>query len=165
MKSKIYMYLFYFAMLFVIFLFMNQKSVYKSQERNINGLNAKNMRLEDSLAVAEESIAELNYFTLQGNENAMSYIDRLGLDPQSVEQELSDRIYDLNLEVAGNPLVPFEGKQGNLRINKVRFLNHRWIQADFSDGATWGEVLIEYFYDENNQWQLRTISSVLYPDN
>lgn len=165
MKSKIYMYLFFFSLLFVIFLFMNQKSVYKSQERNINGLNAKNMRLEDSLAVAEESIAELNYFTLQGNENAMSYIDRLGLDPQAVEQELSDRIYDLNLEAGGNPLVPFEGKQGNLRINKLRFLNHRWIQADFSDGATWGEVLIEFFYDENDQWQLQTISSVLYPDN
>lgn len=165
MRSKIFMYLFFFSLLLVLFLFMNQKSVYEAQERKISSLTTQNMRAEDEMATLEEQVAELNYFTLQGNDNAMSYIDRLGLDPEVVEQELSDRIYDLNLEPEGNPLVPFEGKQGNLRINKLRFLNHRWIQADFSDGATWGEVLIEYFYDENNQWQLETISSVLYPDS
>jgi len=159
------MYLFFFSLLLLLFLFMNQKSVYESQERKISSLTTQNMRAEDDMAGLQEQVAELNYFTLQGNDNAMSYIDRLGLDPMAVEQELSDRIYDLNLEPEGNPLVPFEGKQGNLRINKLRFLNHRWIQADFSDGATWGEVLIEYFYDENNQWQLETISSVLYPES
>lgn len=164
MRSKIFMYLFFFSMLLVLFMFMNQKSVYESQQGKINGLTSQNMRAEDRIAELEEQVAELNYFTLQGNENAMSYIDRLGLDPVLVEQLISDKIYDLNLQPEGNPLVPFQGKQGNLRINKIRFLNHRWIQADFSDGASWGEVMIEYFYDQNNEWQLQTISSTLYPE-
>ena len=164
MRSKIFMYLFFFSLLFVLFLFMNQKSVYESQEGKISSLTSQNMRAEDRIAELEEQVAELNYFTLQGNENAMSYIDRLGMDPLVVEERIADRIYELNFNGEGNPLVPFKGEQGNLRINKLRFLNHRWIQADFSDGATWGEIIVEYFYDENNEWQLQTIASALYPN-
>ena len=32
-------------------------------------------------------------------------------------------------------------------------LNHRWIIADYSDGEYWGEVLIKYFIDDNEQVQ------------
>ncbi len=34
-------------------------------------------------------------------------------------------------------------------INKVKILNHKWIIADFSNGNRWGEMWIEYHFNEN----------------
>ena len=61
-------------------------------------------------------------------------------------------------------MIPLAGTKGAMRINKLKFLNHRWIQADFSDGSSWGEMIVEYFYDHNMELQLTTIGSVLYPN-
>jgi hypothetical protein len=95
----------------------------------------------------------------------MTYLESLGLDAAEVEAMVSDAIYDQNGEEGGNPLVPLKGVHGNMKVNKLKFLNHRWIQADFSDGTYWGEMLIEYFFDENNNLELTTLGSTLYPNN
>jgi hypothetical protein len=119
---------------------------------------------KDSIAKLSEEVAELQYFSLQGNDNAMTYFENLGLEAAVVEQMVGDFIYDQNLLGGGNPLVPYEGTVGAMKVNKIKFLNHRWLVADFSDGKQWGDVLIEYFFDENDELQLTRLGAVLYPN-
>ena len=66
---------------------------------------------------------ELNYFTLQGNESAITYLESLGFEAADVEKVVSETIYDMNLLEGGNPLVPLEGVEGEMRINKLKFIN------------------------------------------
>ncbi|SDE72397.1 hypothetical protein [Ulvibacter litoralis] len=157
------MYLFFFAVLFIIFQYMNEKTIFESQERQITSLTEKAVKAADSVETLNNRVLDLNYFTLQGNENAVSYFEGIGLDAQKVEAMVSDIIYDKNVEAGGNSLIPMEGINGVMRINKLKFLNHKWILADFSDGTHWGEVVIEYFFDEKNELHLKTLSSTLYP--
>ncbi len=156
------MYLFFFTLLLVIFQYMNQKSIFEDQEKKINSLTEKVTKANDSLEVLSDRIADLNYFTLQGNDNAMTYLENLGLESGDVEAMITNTIYDQNAGSDGNPLVPFEG-YGAMRVNKIKFLNHRWVLADFTDGQYWGEMVLEYFFDENNQLSIEPVSSVLYP--
>lgn len=165
MRKSIFMYLFFFAVLFVIFQYMNEKTIFESQEKKISNLSEKVQKATDSIEALNNRVLDLNYFTLQGNENAISYFERIGLDAQKVETMVSETIYDKNVEAGGNSLIPIEGVDGIMRINKLKFLNHKWIVADFSDGTHWGEVLIEYFFNEKNELQLTTLSSTVYPTN
>ncbi len=164
MKNKIFMYLFFFALLIVIFQYMNEKSIFEAQDNKILSLTkrvAENDSINEQLNIR---VAELNYFTLLGNENAMTYFENFGLDATVVRNMVSEEIYEKNLNSGGNPLVTFESQDGRMSINKVKFLNHRWILADFTDGIIWGEVMIEYFFDENNALLLTPIGTVLYPN-
>lgn len=164
MSKRIFMYLFFFAVLFIIFQYMNEKSIFENQESQISSLTKK-VNAADSLAdLQEDALLELNYFNLMNNDKAVGYLENLGFEAQDIANRVRDQIYDLNTAPNGNPLVPVDGMEGNMRINKIRFLNHRWVVADFSDGTYWGEVLIEYFFAENNELSLRTIEGVLYPN-
>ncbi|PKA84050.1 hypothetical protein ATE92_2220 [Ulvibacter sp. MAR_2010_11] len=157
------MYLFFFAVLFIIFQYMNEKSIFEAQEKKITSLSEKYTVAQDSLLNMQSLVADLNYFTLQGNENAMVYLENTGRDPKAVEAFVSDAIYDQNLEQGGNPLVPFAGINGTMLVNKIKFLNHRWLLADFSDGKYWGEMLLEYSFNEASELELHTLGSLLYP--
>ncbi len=163
MKKSLFMYLFFFAVLYILFQYMNEKTIFESQEKSINGLTKKLEKANDSLVVLQNSVSESDYFRLIGNDNAMTYLERYDLDPVKVKQMITDEIYDKNGLEGGNPLVEFKGDRGPMRINKIKFLNHRWILADFSDGQRWGEVIIEYFFDEKNELDIYPIKTVLYP--
>ena len=71
-------------------------------------------------------------------------------------------IYDQNGVKGGNPIIPVASVRGNFKINKIKLLNSRWIQADFSDGDNWGELIIEYFFNQDNTIELVPLSSFLY---
>lgn len=156
------MYLFFFTILLVLFQYMNQKSIYESQQKTIDGMAARQELAEAVIDSLEEELAEARYFDLMTNDNALSYLEGLGLEGEDVQQQVADAIIDKNTEAGGNPLVPYEGMDQPMRINKVKFLNHRWIQADFTDGNYWGEVLIEYFYGENMELDLTPVASLMY---
>ncbi len=143
---------------------MNEKKIFESQETKIEKLEAKSQMESDSLGVLQDRIMNLDYFTLQGNENAMTYLEKMGYEAAEVEAMVSDQIYDYNLTKGNNPLVPFEGMNGDMKINKLKFLNHKWILADFTDGKYWGEMILEYSFNENNELNLKTVSSFLYPN-
>jgi hypothetical protein len=144
---------------------MNEKKIFESQEAKITSLKNKLEKAQDSIYLLENKIADLTYFNLEDNENALSYLESYGLNPQEVISRITDFIYDQNLQKTDNPLVPYEGVVGLMKINKIKFLNHKWIIADFSDGELWGEMLLEYKIDDKNQLQLNTISSLIYPAN
>ena len=143
---------------------MNEKSIFEAQEIKIENLRAKLKTAEESNDVLKDGNAELNYFTLQGNENAMSYLESLGYDSAEIETLVTNQIYDQNALKGNNPLIPFEGMKGEMKINKLKFLNHKWILADFTDGTFWGEMLLEYSIDKNQQLTLITIASLIYPN-
>ncbi len=143
---------------------MNQKSIFEAQDIKIENLRAQVNTAKDSISVLNEKVGDLNYFALQGNENAMSYLESFGYEAADIEALVSDQIYDQNLVKGNNPLVPFEGMNGNMKINKLKFLNHKWIQADFTDGTYWGEMILEYSIDKENGLVLNTIASLLYPN-
>jgi hypothetical protein len=163
MKSKIFMYLFFFAILLVVFQYMNQKSIFESQEKTINAITDSLKQRNDSIDSLYEEVGDLRYFTLQDNDNAMTYLENLGLDAAEVENSVAEVIYEKNLIKGGNPLIPLAGMDGEMRVNKLRFLNHRWIQAEITDGSYWGEMIIEYYYNDQMELELTAISSVLYP--
>ena len=163
MKSKIFMYLFFFAILLIVFQYMNQKSIFESQEKTINSITESLQQRNDSIDSLHEEVEDLRYFALQCNDNAMTYLENLGLDAAEVENSITEAIYEKNLIKGGNPLIPLEGMDGEMRVNKLKFLNHRWIQVEITDGSYWGEMIIEYFYNDQMELELTAISSVLYP--
>lgn len=165
MKHKIFMYLFFFTALFIIYQYMNEKTIFESQEKKIESLTKRSELSEAAFDSIQRVAADLNYFTLQGNDNAMTYLENSGYEVKAVENLVHNAIYDQNAQENGNPLVPFEGvDEQPMRVNKVRFLNHKWVLADFTDGKYWGEMLLEYSFNENDELQFRTLGSLLYPE-
>lgn len=162
MSRSLYMYLFFFALLLVLFMFFNQKRIFNDQQQRIDRLERKYQEVtatNDSLA---EQNLYLNYFTLVGNDNAMSYFERLGHEAVDIENYVRESIYEFNEQKGNNPMVPYDGINGVMKINKLKFLNHRWIVADFTDGTYWGEMVLEYFIEEDQKITFNTLGSVLY---
>ncbi|MCB0468199.1 MAG: hypothetical protein KDC64_08325 [Aequorivita sp.] len=143
---------------------MNEKKIFESQDARIEKLEANIKAGNSSIDSLQNQVRDLNYFTLLGNDNAMTYLEKMGFEAADVEAMVSDQIYDFNLQKGNNPLVPFEGMNGNMKINKLKFLNHKWIQADFTDGKYWGEMILEYYFNEKKELELTPIASLLYPN-
>ena len=163
MKSRIYMYLFFFSILLLLFMYVNQSCIFERQVAVISALEKKKDTYQDSIAKLNQEISELQYFDLLTNDAARTYFERIGIEPEQVVTRVSEQIYEYNLTQGGNPLVPFANAEGQWRINRVKFLNHRWVIADCSDGRAWGEIWIEYFFDQEGKLDLTTEASVLYP--
>ena len=170
MKRTLFMYLFLFMLLFVIFQYMNEKKIFEKQENKIEKQRNTISDLKNELTTLKDSIAILaienssnNYFNLQGNENAISYIEELGFEALELERQVTDYMYDQNLVSKKNYLIPYEGMNGKMKINKIKFLNHKWIIADFTDGRYWGEMILEYYVTKANKIELTQLSSLLYP--
>lgn len=163
MKRRIFMYLFFFAVLFIIFQYMNEKTIFESQEKKINSLTTQVAENDSIMNQVVDQLAEAQVFNLSGNDNAMTYLENLGYEVEEVKNIVSEAIYEANFQDP-NPLITVESQDGKMRINKIRFLNHRWVIADFTDGTYWGEVIIDYFFDENRQLLLTPVSTVLYPN-
>ena len=163
MKRHLFLYLFLFALLLIIFQYMNQKSIFENQDNKIENLRASLEKEKDSISKLNDRVEDLNYFTLQGNENAMTYLENFGYESQELENYITDQLYEQNLLKGNNPLVPFEGINGQMKINKIKFLNHKWILADFSDGRYWGEMILEYSINEKGDLDFNTIASLIYP--
>jgi len=157
------MYLFFFSILLVLFMYVNQSAIFERQTAVINSLEQKQSVLKDSVTTLKQEISELLYFDLLTNDSARTYFEQIGLEPEDVANQVKELIYEYNLQKGGNPLVPFANANGQWRINRIKFLNHRWIIADCSDGRAWGELWIEYFFDQEGQLDLTVESSVLYP--
>lgn len=151
------------AVLFIIYQYMNEKKIFESQENRIELLEAKVKKSEDSIKSLQNRVSNLNYFTLQGNDNAMTYFENQGYEAADVEANVADQIMDFNLQKGNNPLVPFDGMNGDMKINKLKFLNHKWILADFTDGKYWGEMILSYNFNENNDLELTALGSFIYP--
>jgi len=163
MRSKIISYLLIFMFLFTIFIYVNDKKILDAKEEKIEKLQERLAEIEVEKTMLERDNLNLNYFSLAENEEAISYFENSGIDSKKLAQAVEDEIIGRNKAEIDNDLVPFEGMEGVMRINKVKILNHKWIIADFTDGTYWGEILISYELDENKNLILNTEHSFLYP--
>ena len=102
----------------------------------------------------------MQYFNLENNDEALAYFEHLDLD--NPQRYIEDKLLETNEKRGNNVLVPYEGMNGDFKINKIKVLNHRWILCDFSDGKYWGELLIAYEIGEDLTVKFTTMDHLLY---
>lgn len=160
MKSKIFLYLFVFMALISLYLFVSSGKMSEAKDAEIARLQSDVEQLQDSVKNAQLRVLEMQYFSLENNDDALAYYDHLQLnDPMGY---ISDKLLETNESEGTNPLVPYEGMEGDFKINKIKVLNHKWILTDFSDGKYWGELLIKYELKDDLGVDFTLIDHLLY---
>ncbi|MGX1930370.1 hydrolase [Flagellimonas sp. 2504JD4-2] len=142
MKNKIFLYLFVFAALIALYQFISANNLQKSMSSDVEKLRTEVAGLKDSLQQSQLRIMDMQYFSLENNDDALAYYDHLNLKNPS--RYIEDKLLETNEKKGNNPLVPYEGMESDFKINKIKILNHRWLLADFSDGKYWGDLVIKY---------------------
>ncbi|WP_439151111.1 hydrolase [Winogradskyella sp.] len=165
MKSKIFMYLFIFSILLIIFQYVNSKNIIDKYEKDISIYKTKLAETKKTITTLEDEMFELNYFNINGNEDALTYFEAQGYDTEQLIPAIIDGLYDMNnYEGEDHPIVPYVSMtDSKLLINKIRVLNHKWIVANFTDGEFWGEIFLTYSIDENNDLKYKLVEYFLYP--
>ncbi len=163
MKSKILMYLFIFSLLLILFQYVNSKNIIEDYDNKLTKYEGKEKVYLDSIKAFKDENFELKRFSLEFNDDAMSYFEDQGYKILELLPLIKDELYNLNVyEGDDHPLVPYASMTGNkMLINSVRLLNHKWIIADFSDGKYWGEMLVTYEIVDN-QLKFKLLDYLLY---
>jgi len=164
MKSRIFMYLFIFSLLLILFLFMNSKSIIEDYDKNLSKMEVRAEVYEDSIITLKDENFELMRFSLEFNDDAMSYFEDQGYKISELIPFIKDELYKLNVyEGDDHPLVPYASMTGNkMMINSIRLLNNRWIIADFSDGKYWGEMIMTYEITDKQELKFKLLDHLLY---
>ena len=152
--KKLVLYGLIFSVLVNIFQYM-----YSTKKFNFDEDRAEKFRVKmhDSISKIVAEKEEGDYFSLAYDEKAQDYLE--GYDVQKLMPQIKEKLMDLNSNPAGNKLIPYD----NMVINKVRFLNHRWIIADFTGDSNWGEVILKYFIEKDGSVTFETAETVMYP--
>lgn len=162
MRRSLFLYLFIFASLIALILYVNGRNYQEAIENDVVSLRAKTIEQEqiiDSLK-GSSSNAPLN-FTLEQHEEARNYFEKLGWTSEQVQQNVTDQLLELNLTEGGNPLVPFTGAGRGFQINDTKFINHKWVLVNFADSNQWGEMLITFTIKDKENISLETTAAVL----
>ncbi len=166
MRRSLYLYLFILSVLINVFTYAYFTKMGSFENER---LEKQNKRLKDSVNTVSDRINEVNYFSLEQNQNAQNYLEVSATNGRFIPFDkliplVSEKLLDLNENPKGNPFTGQEqiGAQKFI-INKVKVLNHRWIIADYSDGEYWGEVVLKYFVNENESVDFVLMDSFLYP--
>jgi len=159
------MYLFVFALLLVVFQYVNSKNILEAYDVKYERSLEKKQAYEDTISVLRDRILTLSEFKLDQTEAALSYFEARGFNVSELIPFIKDEIYELNaLPGEEHVLIPYASMTGaKMLINSIRILNHKWIIANFSDGKYWGELLIHYEITEDEQLKFKLIDSFLYP--
>ena len=160
MQKRIFLYLFVFAALTAIFLGVSGSNRIEALDKKVSDLEAREEIYKDSLEQSFLALLDMQYFSLANNDEALSQYDHLDLaDPAGY---ISDRLLETNEMAGNNPLVPYEGMNGDFKINKIKILNHKWLICDFSDGKYWGELMIQYELKDNRDVDFTVADHLLY---
>ncbi|SIS57070.1 hypothetical protein SAMN05421766_102782 [Zobellia uliginosa] len=160
MKSKIFLYLFIFVSLICLYLFVSNGNMVKVKDARIDKLEGQIESLRDSVRDTQLKVLEMQYFSLENNDDALAYYDHLKLEDPS--RYIADKLLETNESKGDNPLVPYEGMDSDFKINKIKVLNHKWILTDFSDGKYWGELLIKYELKDDLSVDFTMLDHLLY---
>lgn len=163
MKKNIFLYLFIFAALICLYLIVSSGKMATANAEQINKLQTKVTKLKDSVQSSELKVLEMQYFSLENNDDALAYYDHLNMENPA--RYIADKLLETNETKGDNPLVPYEGMQNDFKINKIKVLNHKWILTDFSDGKYWGELLIKYELKDDLGVDFTLIDHLLYTRN
>lgn len=160
MKSRLFLYLFLFALLINLFQWSNSRNYVKANDQKVNRLQKKIEKFQDSTQQLLFTNLDLQYFALENNDDALSYYDHLNIE--DVSGYIADQLISTNKAGKDNPLVPYAGMEGTMNINKIKVLNHKWIIADFSDGKYWGELLFNYTLKDDRSIEFTLTDHLLY---
>jgi hypothetical protein len=152
--KKLVLYGLIFSVLLNIFQYMYSTKKFNFDENRSEKFKVK---MTDSISKIVAEKEEGDYFSLAYDEKAQDYLE--GYDVQKLMPQVKEKLMDLNSNPTGNKLIPYD----NMVINKVRFLNHRWIIADFTGDSNWGEVILKYFLEKDGSVTFETAETVMYP--
>lgn len=160
MKSRIFLYLFLFSALIALYFFVSGNNIAKEKTSQIESLQADAIQLKDSIKNLHLKMLEIEYFSLDNNDDAFAYYQHLNL--KNTSGYIADKLLETNETKGDNPLVPYEGMDGDFKINKIKVLNHKWIVADFSDGQYWGDLIIKYELKDDLGVDFSLVDHLLY---
>ena len=147
MQNRILIYVLTFMSLTLIFLSINYTKISNLNESNSRILKKKIDTLEKRYIELDKKYRDEIYFTLSDNQEALSYFKDIDVD--SLVSYIRDELYEKNFNKDSDTFIPISNTKNKYLINKVKILNHKWIIADFSNGSRWGEMWIEYYFNEN----------------
>ena len=160
MRRNIFLYLFVFASLIALFFVMKGNKMATTSAAKIEKLDTENTTLKDSLQQLQLRLLDMQYFSLENNDDALAYYYHLELKEPT--RYIEDKLLETNEASGDNPLVPYEGMESDFKINKIKVLNHRWILADFSDGKYWGDLVIKYELKDDLSVDFTLVEHLLY---
>jgi len=160
MKNKIFLYLFVFAALLALYQFVSANNLQKAMTADVNELQTKVEQLEDSIQKTQLRLLDMQYFSLENNDDALAYYDHLNLERPA--RYIEDKLLETNEKSGDNPLIPYAGMESDFKINKIKVLNHKWILADFSDGKYWGDLIIKYELKDDLSVDFTLLDHLLY---
>lgn len=160
MQKNIFLYLFVFSALIALYLAVSSNRSLKQTNASNTLLSEQVESYKDSLQNARLEVLDMQYFNLENNDEALAYLEHLDLE--NPQRYIEDKLLETNEKKGDNILVPYEGMNGDFKINKIKVLNHRWILCDFSDGKYWGELLIAYEIGEDMGVKFTTMDHLLY---
>jgi len=123
-------------------MFVSNGKMQDEREASIETLRTNISTLRDSLQGSQLKVMDMQYFSLENNDDALAYYEHLQIEDPN--RYIADKLLETNEKKGDNPLIPYAGMEGDFKINKIKILNHKWIVADFSDGKFWGELVINY---------------------
>lgn len=94
MKSKIFLYLFIFASLIGLYLFVSGNKMNKAKDDRLEKMDSLVTALKDSLKNSKLQVLDMQYFSLENNDDALAYYDHLNLkDPAGY---IADKLLETN---------------------------------------------------------------------
>ncbi len=136
------------------------KETNEGYDRNI----AYAIQLEDSITGFQQKIKSLeaaDKFSLHGNDKAVKYLTDMD-DQTDWEKFIIDTLMKTNEVKGNNPLIPFDGMAGNMKITDAKILNNRWIIVRFSDGKYTGEMLLRYDINKDKSIDFKVLDQTLF---
>jgi hypothetical protein len=167
MKRHLYLYLFIFAALIALIVYINGRKYQEDLEQNIIELREQLQKKEGEFKDYRNATASAssNLFTVEGNPEVENYFLSRGMEVDEVQQLVKDKLREKNLQERGNPLIPYRGEGRGFAVNDMQLVNNKWILANFFDGQRWGEALIQYDINDDQSVDFTTIKAILYATN
>lgn len=165
MRRSFLLYIFVFTALIAVFLYVTSRRMLESKNSEIAELKEEMNYLNKKIDSLGAAGADAEVFNFSTNDEAMSYFEERGIEASEIIALVEDEIIGRNKASEDNDLVPYEGMEGDMRINRIKILNHKWIIASFTDGTYWGELFITYYVDDDKRLHLETREALLYPEH
>lgn len=161
------MYLFIFSVLLIVFQYANSKNIIDKYEKDIKIFKSNISDLKAKVSTLEDENYELNYFSIDNNEEALTYFENQGFDTTELIPKIKDGLLEMNIYTGDDhPIIPYASMTDNkIVINKIKILNHKWILANFTDGKYWGELFVNYSLGDNGAINYERTDYFLYPMN
>ena len=147
MKNIILIFALGFIVLIMIFISTNYIKISSSNNSTAKSLSIKIDSLKKKYRLLDKRYSDEIYFSLNDNQEALAYFGNTEVD--SIISFIRDQLYEKNFDNNTDFFIPVSNINNRYLINKVKILNHKWIIADFSNGNRWGEMWIEYHFNEN----------------